>query len=75
MVFVINTAFSSVPINVGNLVDSKGVFFVKRDSVKGFCRSDCLFRRFIFHESKALNVSGILYLVVLIIPFGLVVIA
>lgn len=70
MIFVIDTAFTSVPLNVRYFVDCESVLFIERSPMQGFCCSDCLFRRFVFYESEPLIVSRILVLVIdLKIPF------
>lgn len=57
VVVVIDSAFSPVSIDVGQLIDCDGVLFVERTAIQGFGRSDCLFWRLIFHERIALIVS------------------
>jgi len=57
LVVLVNPAFSSIALNVGELVDSHGMAFVERSAMKGLDSSCCLRWRLIFDESESLSLA------------------
>ena len=57
LIFIINTAFPAVAVNIGQLVDGNCVFLVQRRAMKLFCCSRGLLWSVIFNKSKPGSIS------------------
>lgn len=54
-VFVFDAALAAKVLDVGELVDTDGVFAVEGDTVEGFAGGESLFGGFVFHEGIAVG--------------------
>jgi hypothetical protein len=57
MIFIIYPALSSIPINICEFVDRKGMFLVKSGSMKKFGGGNSLLWGFIFNKGEPSLVS------------------